>query len=131
MTDTWSLAGAWFKNCNCDPGCPCDFNQAPTTGQCEGMIGMRIDEGHFGDVALDGLKFAAAVWWPGRLDEGNGHVLPIVDQSANEDQRNAILTIMSGQAGGTIFEIFSAICPHVREPVVTAEADGCSRDRAS
>jgi hypothetical protein len=77
---------------------------------------MRIDQGHFGDVALDGLKFAAAVWWPGRLDEGNGHVLPIVDQSANEDQRNAILTIMSGQAGGTIFEIFSAICPHVREP---------------
>ena len=24
---------------------------------------------------------------------------------------------MSGQAGGTIFEIFSAMCPHVREPV--------------
>jgi hypothetical protein len=117
MTETWSLEGAWFKNCNCDPGCPCDFNQAPTTGQCEGIIGMRIDQGHFGDVALDGLKFAAAVWWPGRLDEGNGHVLPIVDQSANEEQRNAILTIMSGQAGGTIFEIFSAICPHVREPV--------------
>ncbi|MGH2868309.1 MAG: DUF1326 domain-containing protein [Solirubrobacteraceae bacterium] len=117
MTDTWSLEGAWFKNCNCDPGCPCDFNQAPTTGQCEGIIGMRIDQGHFGDVALDGLKFASAVWWPGRLDEGNGHVLPIVDQSADDEQRNAILTIMSGQAGGTIFEIFSAICPHVREPI--------------
>ncbi len=27
------------------------------------------------------------------------------------------MTLMSGQAGGTLFEIFSAVCPHVREPV--------------
>jgi hypothetical protein len=117
MAETWSLEGAWFKNCNCDPGCPCDFNQAPTHGQCEGIIGMRIDKGHFGDVPLDGLKFAGAAYWPGRIDEGEGHIIPIVDESADEAQRNAILTILSGQAGGTIFEIFSAVCPHVREPV--------------
>lgn len=117
MSDTWSIEGAWFKNCNCDPGCPCDFNQAPTTGNCEGIIGMRIDKGHFGDVSLDGLKFAGAAYWPGRIDEGDGHILPVIDESADEAQRNAILTILSGQAGGTIFEIFSAVCPHVREPV--------------
>src|SRR5437764_47619 len=117
MTDTWSLEGAWFKNCNCDPGCPCDFNQAPTTGQCEGVIAMRIDKGHFGDVSLDGLKFAGAVYWPGRMDEGDGHVIPIVDESANDAQRKAILTIMSGQAGGTFWDIVAAVCPHVREPV--------------
>ena len=117
MTDTWAIKGAWFKNCNCDPGCPCDFNQNPTHGQCEGVIAMRIDEGHYGDVSLDGLKFAGAAYWPGRIDEGDGHILPIVDESADEAQRQAILTIMSGQAGGTIFEIFSAMCPHVREPV--------------
>ncbi len=116
MADTWAIKGAWFKNCNCDPGCPCDFNQAPTHGQCEGIIAMRVDEGHFGDVPLDGLKFAGAAWWPGRIDEGNGHIAPIVDESATEEQRQALLTILSGQAGGTLFEIFSAVCPHVREP---------------
>ena len=78
---------------------------------------MRVDKGHFGDVSLDGLKFASAVWWPGRMDEGDGHVLPIVDESADEEQRNAVLTILSGQAGGTLFEIIAAVCPHVREPV--------------
>ncbi|MGH2990777.1 MAG: DUF1326 domain-containing protein [Solirubrobacterales bacterium] len=117
MADTWSLKGAWFKNCNCDPGCPCDFNQDPTTGQCEGVIAMRIDEGHFGDVSLDGLKFCGAAWWPGRIDEGDGHIVPIVDESADEAQRNALLTILSGQAGGTLFEIFAAMCPHVQEPI--------------
>jgi hypothetical protein len=117
VPETWSIDGAWFKNCNCDPGCPCDFNQAPTHGQCEGVIGMRIDRGHFADVPLGGLKFAGAAWWPGRIDEGNGHILPIIDESANEEQRRALLTILSGQAGGTLFQIFAAMCPHVREPV--------------
>jgi hypothetical protein len=117
MTDTWALKGAWFKNCNCDPGCPCDFNQNPTHGQCEGIIGMRIDDGHFGDVDLSGLKFAGSAWWPGRIDQGDGHILPVIDEQADESQRQALLTILSGQAGGTLFEIFSAMCPHVHEPV--------------
>jgi hypothetical protein len=117
MADTWAIEGAWFKNCNCDPGCPCDFNQAPTHGQCEGIIAMRIDKGHFGETSLDGLKFAGAAYWPGRIDEGDGHIVPIVDESADEGQRNAILTLLSGEAGGTLFEIFSAVCPHVKDPI--------------
>jgi hypothetical protein len=114
---TWAIEGEWFKNCNCDPGCPCDFNQDPTHGQCEGMIAMSIKKGHFGDVSLDGLKFVGAAWWPGRIDQGDGHIVPIVDESADEEQRQALLTILSGQAGGTLFEIFSAMCPHVQEPI--------------
>jgi hypothetical protein len=78
---------------------------------------MRIDRGHFADVSLDGVRFAGAAWWPGRIDEGNGHIVPIVDESADEQQRQAVLTIMSGQAGGTLFEIFAAMCPHLEEPI--------------
>jgi hypothetical protein len=114
---TWAIEGEWFKNCNCDPGCPCDFNQAPTHGQCEGIIAMRVDKGHYGDVTLDGVKFAGAAWWPGRIDEGDGHIVPIVDEAASDEQRQAVLTLLSGQAGGTLFEIFSAVCPHVQEPI--------------
>ena len=117
MPDTWSIEGQWLKNCNCDPGCPCDFNQHPTHDHCEGMVGMKIEKGHFGDVSLDGLHFAGTVWWPGRMDEGDGHVQPIVDAAGSEEQRQAILTIMSGQAGGTLWEIIAAVCPHVKDPV--------------
>ncbi len=117
MADTWSIEGAWYKNCNCDPGCPCDFNQAPTHGQCEGIIAMRVDKGHYGEVSLDGVKFAGAAWWPGRIDEGDGHIVPIVDEGTSDEQREAVLTLLSGNAGGTLFEIFSAVCPHVQEPI--------------
>ena len=116
MTD-WYMEGPWFKNCNCDPGCPCDFNQNPTHGHCEGMIAMRIDKGHFGDVDLSGRKFAGVVRWPGPIHEGNGEAQPIIDDAADERQRDAILTILSGQAGDTLFEIFSFVCPTVHEPL--------------
>lgn len=117
MPSTWSIEGPWFKNCNCDPGCPCDFNADPTHGYCEGMVGMRIDSGHFGDVPLDGLTWASVVHWDGPIHHGDGHVQPIVDETASEEQRQALLTIMSGGAGGTIFEIFAAVCPHVHDPL--------------
>ena len=113
----WHMEGPWFKNCNCDPGCPCDFNQHPTRGYCEGMVAMRIDRGEFDGVSLDGLKWAAIVRWPGAIHEGNGEVHPLIDEAADERQRNALLTALSGQAGDTLFEIFSAVCPTVHEPV--------------
>jgi hypothetical protein len=33
----WRLEGPYMKNCNCDPGCPCDFNADPTHHACEGV----------------------------------------------------------------------------------------------
>jgi hypothetical protein len=119
MATEWYMEGPWFKNCNCDPGCPCDFNQNPTKGFCEGMAAMRIDKGHFGDVDLSGLSFGGIVRWPGPIHEGNGEIQPFLSEEANEEQRNALFAIMSGNEGDTLFEIFAAVCPTVHEPVVT------------
>src|SRR5437763_958694 len=40
MATDWYMEGPWIKNCNCDPGCPCDFNANPTEGFCEGLVAM-------------------------------------------------------------------------------------------
>lgn len=116
MATDWYMEGPWFKNCNCDPGCPCDFNQNPTQGHCEGMGAMRIDRGNFGDVDLTGICFAAVVKWPGPIHEGNGEIVPLIDERADDPQRDALLQIMSGQHGDTLFEIFALVCPTVHEP---------------
>ncbi len=114
----WSMKGQWLKNCNCAYGCPCDFNAPPTHGHCEGMVGMRIEEGHFEDVDLSGLHWAAVYHWPGALHEGNGTLQPIIDERANEEQRGALLTILSGleQDDGTFLHIVSMIVSKVLEP---------------
>jgi hypothetical protein len=117
MATDWYMEGSWFKNCNCDPGCPCDFNQNPTHGNCQAMVAMRVDRGTYGDLDLTGLKWATVARWPGPIHEGNGEIQPFIDESADEKQREALLTILSGQAGDTWFEIFSVVCPTVHEPV--------------
>jgi hypothetical protein len=112
------MEGPWFKNCNCAPGCPCDFNQYPTQGHCEGLVAMRIDKGHFGDVDLSGLCWAGIVRWPGALHEGNGELQPVLDAEASEEQLNALGQALSGKHGDTLMEIVAFICPTVHEPII-------------
>ena len=115
----WRLAGEWVKNCNCAFGCPCDFNALPTHGNCQGLLGMHITQGHFGDVRLDGISFFVVVDFPGPLHEGNGTVQPVIDERATPQQREALFGILSGQnsAEGTIFHIFSLIVGKMLDPI--------------
>lgn len=105
----WRIEGEYIKNCNCAPGCPCDFWAPPTYHKCEGMAGMRIIKGHFGDVKLDGLKWAVCYHWPGPLHEGNGTAQAYIDERASEEQRTALITILSGRAGNAWYEVFNSV----------------------
>ncbi|MGH3441633.1 MAG: DUF1326 domain-containing protein [Nitriliruptorales bacterium] len=115
---TWAIEGQWFTNCNCDPGCPCDFNQVPTHGDCAGVDAMHVERGHFGDVSLDGANWAHILQFPSAPFDGNGHRQPVLDEALGDDQRDAIATILTGTAGGLLFEIYASICPHVHDPLV-------------
>jgi hypothetical protein len=68
----WSLQGHSIANCNCDFGCPCQFNTLPTHGDCRAMTAVKIDKGHFGEVDLSGLAFCGMFAWPGAIHFGNG-----------------------------------------------------------
>ncbi len=118
MATDWYMEGLWMKNCNCDPGCPCDFNQRPTQGYCEGMVGMHITKGYFGDVDLSGVTWAGVVHWPGPIHEGNGEMQPMVDANASDEQRNALFETLSGKHGDSLFEVLAFVCSTVHEPVV-------------
>ena len=77
---------------------------------------MNILEGHFDEVPLSGLRWVVTYKWPGPLHEGNGTVQPFIDVRANDNQRQALLQIVSGQAGGTLFEVFRSIISRVETP---------------
>ena len=96
----WELKGTVIIACNCDYGCPCNFNALPTTGKCEGSWTWHVERGTFGDTSLDDLNFTVCVNWPGAIHEGNGEALILVDERADEAQRNAIETLVGGDAGG-------------------------------
>ncbi len=97
---SWKLNGVYFETCNCDVGCPCVFLSAPTAGECTVLVGWHIESGSFDDVSLDGLNVALAVHTPGHMMETKWRAAAYVDDRADELQRNALLTIFGGQAGG-------------------------------
>ena len=114
----WRIQGEEFGSCNCDWGCPCQFNALPTHGRCEGFAVWKIREGHYGDLKLDGVRFAQIYWWPGPIHEGNGTRLLIVDEKATPEQRKILTTLSSGVEGGAFFEIFASVCPNAPEPLI-------------
>lgn len=114
----WRLEGPYMKNCNCAPGCPCDFNADPTHHECEGMAAMLVEKGNFGDVSLDGAKWAFTYYWPGPLHEGHGTGQPILDAGMSDEQREALGAILSGENGGTFFGILAEIIDTFHDPVV-------------
>lgn len=116
----WEIKGREFANCNCDYGCPCQFNALPTHGNCEAAVGFEIDKGHYGDVKLDGLRAAMVVTWPGPVHEGNGTMQIIVDENASDIQRDALVKIMSGEDTepmATMWFVYSAMSPNKLAPL--------------
>jgi len=119
---TWTIHGREFANCNCNYGCPCQFNALPTHGHCCAVVGIQIDRGHHGKTKLDGLRLAGIFRWPGPIHMGSGEAQPIVDSRADDAQRDALLRIMSGQdtkPGATMFNVFASMLTTVHPPVFT------------
>lgn len=121
MTDpAWSIRGTHFVNCNCDYGCPCQFNALPTDRTCRAVVAWDIEEGYWGDVRLDGLRAINTYAWPGAVHQGNGEMQSIIDERANEDQRRALVAVLQGegaQPGTIMLQIYRAMCPTVHEPI--------------
>jgi hypothetical protein len=112
----WTFDAEYLQACNCDYGCPCEFSAPPTRGSCEGMGAWRISRGSYGDLKLDGLALGFAVRWPKAIHEGNGTLCVFVDEKANAKQREALLQIASGKAGGLPFEILATTISKVLDP---------------
>lgn len=109
----WSIEGPHFVNCNCDYGCPCQFNALPKDGSCRAVVGFRIDEGYFGDTDLSGLSAVNLYQWPGPIHKGGGTMQSIIDERASEAQRRALVSVLQGEKadpGSVMLTIYRAMC---------------------
>ena len=124
MTNTaWVLKGTEYSNCNCDYGCPCQFNGRPSSpsGDCRYALFAQIDEGRYGEVDLDGLKFVWMGGWPGAVHEGDGELQLVIEDRANEEQREAIRRIVYNEDTDEIlthYAVFCAMCTTIYEPII-------------
>jgi hypothetical protein len=117
----WSIEADSFGNCNCDHWCPCQFEGLPSQYSCEGFEVFHINRGHFGGVDLSGVTAATIYTWPGPIFKGKGTKQNIIDQAANQAQRDAISTILKGgetQQAATHWWVFHKMSETVLEDLV-------------
>ena len=99
----WWAKGGMFENCNCSLLCRCHISdhQPADFERCVGCFAIEIGEGRFGEVNLEGVRAFFSVDTPRQMLEGSWTAALIVDEKTNADQRKAIQSILSGDAGGT------------------------------
>jgi hypothetical protein len=114
----WIIEGDYFDGCNCKSICPCIFALDPTEGDCKGLAAWHIEKGHFtnwtnndrnsnssdNSINLANLNVVISVRAPGNMLTGSKWKIALyLDEKANNDQKEALTKIFTGQAGGEFF----------------------------
>ena len=124
---SWRMQGDILELCSCNITCPCNYGGDPSTLPCEAVLGLRIQEGNYGNTSLGGLNFVIYVQIPGKVFDGGWTLGVFLDEGASQEQVEALGTILSGQAGGW-FEPFSGLIgnplPPKQVPINFESVDG-------
>ena len=98
----WKVSGDWFDVCKCNMPCPCEFAQAPSYDDCEGVMPYHIKKGQYGETSLDGLNVLILTYFKGNIWAGETKldIALFFDERADEEQRSALNMIFTGKAGG-------------------------------
>lgn len=95
----FEITASYIESCSCDQFCPCYFNDHAMmhgdTHFCKFNLVLRVDEGYYKDVKLDGVK----AWLSGDLGSewGTGKADWLVitfDPSVSEAQQTAMTDIL-------------------------------------
>jgi hypothetical protein len=94
MPDNWEFMSHTYDNCNCSVSCGCQFNEPTTHG------------------------WALICIFPDEIAEGGGKRQIVIDERANDAQRSALETIISGEACVPLsnhFSVFGSLCTDLFE----------------
>lgn len=129
---SWKISGRYVETCNCDYFCPCGpTGLAQTThGFCIFSMALQIAQGDYNGVPLAGRNVVLICKTPGNMIDGNWQVGLIVDDGANDKQREALTAILSGQAGGPMANLAPMIGQFLGVETAPIQVTGSGKDWA-
>ena len=105
MTTSWAVKGEYMEACSCDFLCPCIVKNMslPATHEfCKVALTFEITSGHFGDVALDGVRNTMLAHSEAVMSSGNWIGGLVIDSRATDAQACAVGTIASAAGNGPL-----------------------------
>jgi len=124
----WKISGTYVASCTCHLLCPCPVDGPPTSddGQCHGVAVFQIADGNLDDTDLSGVNLGLVNLFPSNLTSGKWKLGIVVDESASDEQANALERILKGEEGG-VFGEFAALTDEWlgmdRGPVTLSDGD--------
>jgi hypothetical protein len=95
----WSFEGKMISADSCGPDCHCIIGGPPDNGLCKFFAITQIENGRYGDVKLDGVKYGIAGEFALKIiGEPIKHsfVAYYIDSSASAEQREALRKLFTG-----------------------------------
>jgi hypothetical protein len=130
----WSVSGQCTEACTSPPVCPYYWGSSTPTdlhdgvNRCEGAFSFHIAEGHYGDVALDGLNVGFGFNSPvgGTAVRDPWSAILYIDSRADARQAPALEKIFTEcwSGMGNVLKVKRAPISFVREPVGSANKPG-------
>ena len=110
MAEKWRLEGTVFDACNCETLCPCVYFQAPNNPDCRLAAVWHINKGRYGNTSLDNFTMAVVGYATQNPLMGIDKAGWILDEKLTQQQRDALMQILGGKAGG-LFSMLSVKNP--------------------
>ena len=114
MSTAWLAKGEYMEACSCDFLCPCivkNLALPATHAFCKVALTFEITQGRFGDVPLDGVRFAMVAESPALMAAGGWKAGLIIDARASDAQVAAVGAIASAAGNGPL----AAFAPLIAE----------------
>jgi hypothetical protein len=126
----WNLSGRYMETCNCDYLCPCGPSglAKSTHGFCVFAMGFEVEKGDYNGTNLAGRKMVLLCKTPGEMIDGSWRVGLILDDNADQKQREALTAIISGQAGGPMANLGPLIGQFVGVETAPIKFEGNGKD---
>ena len=99
----YHLKGHLLGACKCAWGCPCNFEEPPSYGSCQGVYLWQVDSGQYKGVDLSGLIISEVSKFPEAIHLGNGTSVYLLDERADEEQRQAMESMVQNEAPFSVF----------------------------
>jgi hypothetical protein len=106
----YSLQGTLLEACSCGVLCPCWVGADPDGGTCNAVVAYHFDKAEIDGVDVSGLNLVNIVFLPGNvLTPGSWQIVMYLDESASQEQRDAIVAAYSGKLGGPLADLAGLI----------------------
>ena len=122
----YRMEGNLLEVCTCNTLCPCWVGEDPDGGSCDSSLAYHIKSGQVDGVDVSGLTWVDVVHIPGNVFEGNWKIINYLDESASEEQKEALRRVFHGEAGGPLADLAQLIGEviDVRQAPIDIDVEG-------